>query len=83
MAEKYTDTEARVTKITPGYGRQKAYITVEFYEDTDRILKTKEFMVDNIAVERLSIGSIIQLARLRFGPKWVINPDEHLTDEGL
>jgi hypothetical protein len=83
MAKEYTDSEARITDIQRGYGRSKTWITVEFYPDTDRILQTKKFMVDNIPSERLEVGSIIQLVRMRIGPKWVLDPNEHLTDEGL
>lgn len=77
MASEYTSADARVTSITPGYGRQLAWITVEFYEDDSGVLKTKKFAVHNVKVQRLSVGDIILLTRLRV-VGWQIDPKENL-----
>lgn len=76
MAE-YTSADAYVTKITPGYGKQLAWITVEFGEDASNNVTTKEFPVNNVKVERLSVGSVIRLTRLRV-VGWQIDPSENL-----
>jgi hypothetical protein len=77
MASEYTSADARIINIQPGYGQQLAWITVEFYEDDSGNLKTKEFPVHNVKVERYSVGDIILLTRLRI-VGWQIDPSMNL-----
>ena len=69
--------DALVTKITPGYGMQLAWITVKFYADDSGTPVTKEFPVHNVKVERLSVGDYIRVEQLRI-VGWQIDPRENL-----
>lgn len=69
--------DAVITKITPGYGKQLAWVTVKFYADDSGTPVMKEFPADNAKVQRVSVGDTILVRHLRlFG--WQIDPSENL-----
>jgi hypothetical protein len=69
--------DATVTKIAPGYGRSRSYITVKFAGDGGRVTE-KEFACDNDKVGRLSLGDTVRVEHIHFAG-WQIDPSEHLA----